>query len=77
MNGSKKPGRSKPHTHKVAPVMLQNNRFRSQPVDGPLQWHAPLSAYGKVSNLGLSGAFLVEFTFEEQELRGWLDVKAQ
>lgn len=63
----------KPHTHKVTPVAFLNNRYRPQGADAPVQWNGALSALGKVSNLGLSGAFLVEFAFEPDELRNWLE----
>ena len=38
----------------------------------PLEWDGPLTAHGKLSNLGLSGSFLVELAFEEQEIQNWL-----
>ena len=61
----------KPHTHTVTPVKYSSGKY--VPESGqPLTWNGPFNALGKVNHLSLSGAFLVEFTFEEQELRNWL-----
>ena len=66
----------KEHAHNVTPVP-QNGTYRSRrytpkAVGGPLTWRDPLSALGKVNDLALTGTFLVEFTFEPQEIRNWL-----
>ena len=61
------------HKHVVAPVSFTNNRYRALPVDQPVTWSGPLSVLGKLSNLGLSGSFLVEFSFEQAELQSWLE----
>ena len=37
-----------------------------------MAWSGPFRALGKVNDLSLSGSFLVEFTFDEAELRNWL-----
>lgn len=38
----------------------------------PIQWSSASVASGRVKGLGLSGNFWVEFQFEEEELRNWL-----
>lgn len=67
----------KPHTHKVTSVTFENNRYRPLAAEAPVQWNGPLAALGKVANLGLTGAFLLEFDFEPKELRGWLEQYAK
>lgn len=37
-----------------------------------MRWHEGLCAYGKVENLSLSGSFLIQFEFEQAELKSWL-----
>lgn len=61
-----------PHSHPVAPVKNANSKYFPGNTGQPLTWDGPFRALGKVNKLALSGAFLVEFTFEEQELRNWL-----
>lgn len=65
------------HKHNVAPVDFANNKYRAQAVDQAVTWNGALSALGKVTNLGLSGSFLVEFSFEKAELQSWLEKFAE
>lgn len=58
------------HKHNVQPVS-QKGGFRPEG-DGPIKWHKPLCAAGKLDGLSLSGDFLVQIEFEEAELRSWL-----
>jgi hypothetical protein len=60
------------HPHDVIPVTLSGATFHPGEADDPLTWHAALKAFGKVVDMSLNGAFLVEFTFEQEELRNWL-----
>lgn len=66
-----------PHSHKVAPVEHKVGRYYAQQIDQPITWNGPLSALGKINSLGLSGNFLVEFSFEREELKSWLEQYAQ
>lgn len=65
------------HKHNVAPVDFSTGRYVAKAANQPIVWNGPLSALGKVTNLGLSGSFLVEFTFEQAELQNWLEVFAK
>ena len=60
------------HDVEVIPVTHANGVY--SPVDGrrSLQWTGPLTAFGKLNSLELTGSFLAEFRFTEAELRGWL-----
>jgi hypothetical protein len=64
---------AKEHDHPVEPVDCASGGYRAKTKDQPLTWSGPLTAFGKVSGLGLSGDFLVEFTFEERELGNWFE----
>lgn len=59
------------HNHSVSPVTRANGYTAGEP-DEPLTWASASQAFGKVSDLALSGSFLIEFTFEQEELRNWL-----
>ena len=59
------------HKHIVKPVEHTANEF-VEGKKGPLRWHEGLCAYGKVENLSLSGSFLIQFEFEQAELKSWL-----
>lgn len=61
------------HNHSVIAVEFIKRRYSSKAAGQPLTWNGPLSAFGKVTGLGLSGSFLVEFKFEAPELRNWLE----
>ena len=61
------------HARQIAPIEALadgNQQIVKNRTD--LRWHGPFAAYGRVSGLALSGAFLVEFNFEEVELKNWL-----
>ena len=60
------------HHHSVIPVAHKNNMFTPGETDDPLTCDSALHAFGKVEGLGLSGAFLVQFEFEQDELKDWL-----
>jgi hypothetical protein len=64
------------HRHSVIPVSKGSNAqglvYQPSRDDGPLTWTSSLQALGKVDDLSLNGSFLVEFNFEEEELRNWL-----
>jgi hypothetical protein len=64
----------KPHIHPVTPVKkLLSGSYRTEGDESqPLNWRTPLQALGKVEDLALTGAFLVEFNFTEEELKNWL-----
>lgn len=63
----------KPHVRSVTPVEFTGRHFLPDNDRTSLVWSGPLKAYGKLTGLALSGSFLVEFEFEEQELRSWLE----
>lgn len=65
------------HNHKVAPVEYKSFKYQAQQIDQPMTWSGPLRALGKLNNLGLSGNFLVEFNFEPEELKSWLEQYAK
>jgi hypothetical protein len=60
------------HNHSVIPVTHANNEYSPGKTDDPLTWISSLQAFGKINDLALSGSFLVEFNFEQEELRNWL-----
>lgn len=60
------------HDHGVTPVTREGNKYTPGEPDDPLAWYSALVAYGKVSDLALNGSFLVEFSFDQEELRHWL-----
>jgi hypothetical protein len=62
----------KEHNHGVIPVTLAKNSYNPGEIDDPLIWNTALQALGKVDDLALNGSFLVEFNFEQEELRHWL-----
>ena len=69
-----------PHVHVVRPVKKnKSGDYNADKTDGPLRWVDSLKARGQVVGLGLSGNFLVEFDFEQEELKNWLQrfVKAE
>ena len=39
---------------------------------GPVEWTSSTSAIGKIENLNVNGSFLMEFEFQENELRSWM-----
>jgi hypothetical protein len=61
-----------PHTHDVIPVRKEDGGY--QPIERrrSIHWTDPMTAYGRLEGLGLSGNFLVKFQFTEAELRSWL-----
>jgi hypothetical protein len=64
----------KSHSHQVTAVRLNAaGAYVTGRSGDPMEWNGAFSALGRVSGLALSGTFLIEFTFEEQELRSWLE----
>jgi hypothetical protein len=63
----------KEHVHFVKPIQNTGTSLRPS-LGGPLTWDGALHAHGKIDNLNLGGAFLVEFDFEDKELENWLSV---
>lgn len=62
------------HKRDVTPVeMWSGLRYRSDVKGGPLQWNTSTRAYGRVDDLGLTGSFLVEFSFDHLELKNWIE----
>ncbi len=62
------------HPHSVFPVVYNAaaDTYASGEADNPIAWSPASQEFGKVNDLALSGSFLVEFTFEQEELRNWL-----
>lgn len=56
--------RDKTHDHTVFPNMPDRK--------GLLMWEGPLRAKGRLKDLALNGSYTVEFIFEQEELRYWL-----
>jgi len=61
-----------PHTHAVNPVRSSGRSFYSIEDESHLTWTKALQAYGRIEGAALSGTFLVDFQFTEQELKNWL-----
>src|SRR5579872_1098104 len=61
----------KPHERTVSPVNLDGGTYRLNAKRKTLLFHSSTEAFGKLTDLGLSGNFLVTFTFEPQELHDW------
>lgn len=64
------------HNHEVVPVTCSGN-YQAGEFGDPLTWNSALDAFGKVDDLALSGSFLVQFSFEQDELRNWLQTFVQ
>ncbi|MDR6887866.1 MULTISPECIES: hypothetical protein [Variovorax] len=60
------------HSHPVTPVRKAAGGGIRTESNKALIWDDATSAYGKVNNLTLGGAFLVHFQFEQADLEGWL-----
>lgn len=62
------------HTVEVVPVAKSKYGGGYIPVSGrkSLSWSNERTAFGKVSDLSLSGAFLAELQFTDTELKNWL-----
>lgn len=59
------------HEHPIRPVIWKGTEFWTQPA-APIEWVKPMKAYGQIDDVALNGTFLVDFEFEEKELRSWL-----
>jgi hypothetical protein len=62
----------KSHERRLAPVEFKGKHYHAKDIGAPLVWDSKMHAIGKINSLGLSGSFLVEFRFEQAELRSWL-----
>jgi len=62
------------HEHPVSPVQRNGCNYEVAKPKGPIQWNDPTTAYGLVSDLRLSGRFLLDLQFDEEELNNWLRV---
>jgi len=60
------------HYHDVTPVQIGSDRGLRPASKRALIWKDANTAYGKISDVALSGAFLVTFEFEQADLEGWL-----
>ncbi|MEX0726210.1 MAG: hypothetical protein WD065_08075 [Planctomycetaceae bacterium] len=62
------------HDHSVSPVTYSSERgeYSAGEPDDPLKWTSSSQAFGQVKDIALNGTFLIEFTFEQEELRNWL-----
>ena len=59
------------HEHVVLPVKEKKDKsFESG--KGLINWKSSSEALGRIKGLKLSGDFLVEFDFDESELKNWL-----
>lgn len=58
--------RERRHEHEVCEVDYYHR------VAKPLEWNGALQASGMVFGLGLTGSFVIQFIFEDCELRNWL-----
>lgn len=57
-------------THTVQAVAGYGDTLNIQ--TGPVEWIGQNSAIGKIDNIKLDGTYLLEFDFQENELRSWL-----
>lgn len=62
----------KEHNRGVVPVTRSGGMYSPGECGGPLTWNSALQALGKIDDLALCGSFLVEFNFQQEELRHWL-----
>jgi hypothetical protein len=60
------------HGHPVTPVRKGPGGGLRTDSSRALIWDDATTAYGKISDVALSGAFLVTFKFERADLEGWL-----
>ena len=65
------------HKHSVVPVDASTGKYVAKTINEPMTWNDSATAFGKVKNLSLSGSFLVEFAFEQTELKSWLEAYAK
>jgi len=63
------------HNHDVMPVVYTSTGYKSAGPGQPIYWSSPTHAVGRVNELGLSGDFLVDFEFHDDELVHWLRQK--
>jgi hypothetical protein len=59
------------HQHVLVPVKLVDRSFHAEKA-GPIEWTGPWKAYGQINDVGLTGQFLVEIEFKNEEFRSWL-----
>lgn len=57
-------------THTVQAVTSYGGALNVQ--TGPVEWSGPKAALGKIDAIKLDGSYLLEFEFQENELRSWL-----
>lgn len=62
------PGQAKTHT--VQSVVSYGETLNVQ--SGPIEWSGQNSALGKIDEVNLKGTYLLDFEFQESELRSWL-----
>ena len=60
------------HNHAVLPVSLKDAQYVASNLNEPICWNSSTRAFGKISNVALTGDFLVRYTFQPSELRSWL-----
>lgn len=61
----------KPHERTVLPVDHDGASYRLSTKQKTLSFESSTRAFGKLTDLGLSGNFLITLTFEPQELHDW------
>lgn len=60
------------HSHKIRPVQRSKSSYTLIRDSESIRWENSERALGRIDNLGLTGNFLIELSFDESELRSWL-----
>ena len=60
------------HNHIVLPVSYSNGQYIAGSINDQICWDSSTQFFGKITNVALSGDFLVRYTFQPSELRSWL-----
>lgn len=60
------------HNPKFQPVTNKNGHLHTEPPEAPLVFHSSSLAYGKLTNLALTGDFAVEIRLSKADLRAWI-----
>src|SRR5690606_28324550 len=62
------------HKREIAPLLNKDYRYSVGEPGQPLRWETSTLAHGRITGLGLSGDFRIDFEFDLQELKNWLSV---
>lgn len=60
------------HLHPATPLIEKGSGYYLDEVGNALTWNANHSAFVKIENVALNGAFMVQMKFEQKDLESWL-----